>query len=445
MEKISETLKHLPHLPGVYLFRNLNSEIIYIGKAVDLSRRVKQYFQSQTNLPEKIQHLVPQITSIETKKVASEFDAIVLEAHLIQKYQPKYNSLAKDDKSPLYIKFTLSEELPRIIYVRRQTLQTNLLKKSDRVFGPFQSGFVARSLLRALRRATGYCTQKKRDGKPCFYTHLGLCNPCPSVITKLPDESKRAQMTRLYRQHIHQLVDIFSGKSHKIRRELEIAMKKAAQREDFETARALRNQLLALETIITRHYPPEFYLSGEHPLTDILSGGLVKLFEILEPHIPQLKSVSRIECFDISALQGKSAVGSLVVLKNGLPDNREYRRFRIKTMTTPDDYRAMQEILARRLNHTEWKTPDLIVVDGGKGQLTAALSQLALARINLPTIALAKRREEIILKDSRDMFITLRLSVTSPAIHILERIRDEAHRFAVSYHRKLRGKTFLSD
>lgn len=208
METPQETLKALPHAPGVYIYRNAEGEIIYIGKAKDLKKRVSQYFQRDDAVGPKTQLLVSQIAGISTIKTASELDALLLEAKLIHDHAPKYNVVLKDDKSPLYILLTLSEPLPHVTTIRRSDLPEKI-KTNDALFGPFQSAGVVRSLLRHLRHTIPYCTQNKRTGKPCFYSHIGLCNPCPSDTNC----DKQA-----YRKNIYRLKNILCGKSNTVLR-----------------------------------------------------------------------------------------------------------------------------------------------------------------------------------------------------------------------------------
>lgn len=430
METPQETLKKLPHAPGVYLYRDRDGTIIYIGKAKDLKKRVSQYWQRDAVGP-KTQLLVSQITSIETIQTASEFDALLLEAKLIHDHAPKYNVVLKDDKSPLYILLTFSEKLPHVYTLRRSDLKISSIgrsasgrKRNDVLFGPFQSAGVVRSLLRHLRHTIPYCTQKKRTGKPCFYYHIGLCNPCPSDSHTDP---------KLYRQNIFRLKNILSGKSTTVIRDLENEMKKAASGNRFEEATALRNHIQNLYGMLSKKYDPMLYVSSDSAVEDIYANELSALgtaLGIAPPH--------RIECFDISNTGGKNATGSMVVLTGGRKDTNEYKRFRIRRANSPNDFAMMSEVTTRRFAHQEWPKPDLVVIDGGKGQVQAVLDKIP----DIPVIGLAKRFEEIIIPLPENKWKVLRLDLTSPALHVLERIRDEAHRFAISYHRLLRKKSF---
>ncbi len=463
-------LETLPQSPGVYIYKDKRNNVIYVGKGVNLKKRVMQYFARDDAVGEKTRQLVSQIADIVTIQTMNEFDALLLEAKLIREYLPKYNVISRDDKSPLFVHLTLEENLPRVLFVRRPKTPAK-----GAIFGPFQSAFVVRDLLRSLRRIVPYCTAKQRNGKPCFYTHLGLCNPCPSVIAKLPDGDKKRELTRGYRKNIFILRDILSGKGNHILSQLQKEMKQAAGQNDFEKAAILRNQLQHLAYMLQKHYEPGLYLEGEGA-EDIFAKEERELTRVLTPVYPNLSSLHRVECVDISNLGGKQAVGSLVVLVDGKPDSSEYRKFKIRMPNTPNDVAMVAEVVGRRLKHTRWPYPDLLVIDGGKGQVGMAIRVLRERNVAIPVIGLAKRREEIIVPKLRSLsfprrresihavqnptmdpglrrddnrqssefeFVAIRLPLTSPGLHLLERIRDEAHRFAITYHRLLRRKQSL--
>lgn len=433
METPQETLSRLPHTPGVYIYRDGSGIIIYIGKAKDLKKRVSQYFQRDDAVGPKTRLLVAQINSIQTIQTASELDALLLEAKLIHDNTPKYNVVLKDDKSPLYILLTLSEPLPHVLTMRRSDLPKKI-KKTDALFGPFQSAGVARSLLRHLRHTIPYCIQNKRTGKPCFYSHIGLCAPCPSVVEKMPDGGVKTDLIHRYRTNIFRLKDILSGKSNTVLKDLDKEMKMAARRREFEEAAVLRNHIENLYGMLAKKYDPMLYVSSDSAAEDIYTNELSALGDALG-----IKPPGRIECFDISNTGGAYATGSMVVLTGGRKDTDEYKRFRIRRENTPNDFAMMKEVVTRRLAHTEWKKPDLIVIDGGKGQIGAVKDLIR----DIPVIGLAKRFEEIIIPRQDDTWKVLRLDLSSPALHVLERVRDEAHRFAISYHRLLRKKAFV--
>jgi excinuclease ABC subunit C len=425
METPDKTLRKLPHAPGVYIYRDRNGIILYIGKAKDLKKRVSQYFQRDDAIGAKTRILVSQIAHIATIKTTSEFDALLLEAKLIHDNAPKYNVVLKDDKSPLYILLTLSEAFPHVLTMRRSDLPKKI-HTQDALFGPFQSATMARSILRQLRHTIPYCTQKRRTGRPCFYSHIGLCNPCPSAA---------GTDKRVYRRNIFRLKNILSGKSDVVVKELEKDMNTAAGKENFEEAAVLRNHIQNLRGMMQKQYDPMLYMSSDTGAENIFHQELESLRHTLTPYIPHLRGLHRIECIDISNTSGRLATGSLVVLTDGHTDTGEYKRFRIRRVSSPNDPAMIAEVVTRRFSHPEWPAPDLLVIDGGKGQVRAAESA------PVPVIGLAKRFEEIIVPQSTDWKI-IRIPYTSAAIHVLERIRDEAHRFAITYHRLLRKKAF---
>lgn len=400
--------------PGAYLYYDTDGNVIYVGKAKNLRNRISQYFSGDEAQDQKTNLLVSQIASIKTIPTDSEFDALLLEATLIRKYQPKYNAIAKDDKSPLYITITFDEPLPRLLFTRKTTINAwSILPKRRFLAGPFQSGRVARLLMQSVRRIIPYCTQKRRDGRPCFYTHIGLCKPCPSVINTM-------NLARVYRRNLRRIALLLSGEARRVRTQLEKTMRESADRMAFEQAGEYKRQLDALDTLLTHAFDPSVYADRtSERLTDLA-------------HILHLSSLERIECMDISAMQGKWASGSLVVFTNGLPDTDKYRRFRIKMSEKPNDVGMIAEVVKRRFTHPEWQFPNLLIVDGGKGQVTAA------KHAPVPVVGLAKRFEEIIVPEGRG-FRVIRLSPANPALQLVRHIRDEAHRFAKRYHTMLRS------
>jgi excinuclease ABC subunit C len=444
METVKETLSHLPRTPGVYIYRNAEGVIIYIGKAVDLSRRVKQYFERDDAVGEKTPLLVLEIRSIETIQTASEFDALLLEAKLIHEHQPKYNVIAKDDKSPLYIAISIQEELPRIYFTRKPKIASDNSQLTTRneslYFGPFQSARVARELLRWLRHIVPYCTQKERNGRNCFYTHLHLCDPCPSYIAKLEQGPVRDALIREYRKHMFRLRDILSAKAVTVISDMEKEMQVYSDQELYEEALAMKSKIETLRGLLRKKYDPSVYVQGETLRTELFQKEREELITALLPYYPGLQNLHRIECYDISNTQGTNAVASMVVATDGQIDKNEYRRFRMKTKQAPNDFAMMAETIKRRFNHPEWEFPDLVVVDGGKGQVRAAQESLSAIAIPIPIIGLAKREEEIVVPIQENSWKILHLPFSSGALKLLERIRDEAHRFAITYHKKLRGR-----
>lgn len=407
----AKTVKTLTTRPGCYLYKDAWGRVIYVGKAKNLQRRVRQYFGKKDTLNAKTQLLVEQIVTIDTIPTDNEFDALLLEASLIRKHLPKYNAIARDDKSPLYITITIDEPLPRILFTRKKELESHSRRA---VFGPFQSARVARQLMQSIRKIIPYCTQKHRDGRPCFYTHLGLCNPCPSSI-------KTKKLASVYRSNLRKISLLLSGRARQVRSILEKRMHECGDRMAFEEAGEYKKQLDILNMLLMHSFDPGIF-------TDNTSDRLSDLSRILH-----LQALHRIECIDISTLLGEWSTGSLVVFTEGQPDTDEYRRFRIKVAGIPNDVGMMAEVIKRRFTHPEWPKPDLLVVDGGKGQVTAA------KHAPVPVVGLAKRFEEIIVPEGHG-FHVIRLAPSSPALQLVQHIRDEAHRFAKRYHTHLRSR-----
>ncbi len=436
METPQEALTRLPHAPGVYLFYDGAGHVIYVGKAIDLARRVRQYFQTDSALGLRTGLLVESVARIETRTTVSEFDALLLEATLIRRYRPKYNSIAKDDKSPIYVYIAVREELPHVALRRKSSLPDLATQKRERgtVIGPFLSAHVARDIMRALRHVSPYCTQKQRNGKPCFYTHLGLCRPCPSVIAKIEQGPQRAAFVKSYRRNVLRIRAILLGRSRAVIRTMETDMKRAARANNFEEAGDYKKRLLALRHLVGHAGNPIEFENAPGIRTGL---GLTRLAALLKPFYSEFSYPHRIECIDISNLGGHQAAGSLTVLTDGKPDTNEYRRFRIRGSATPNDTAMIAEVVVRRLDHPEWPLPDLLVIDGGKGPVHAAQTILSERGVIIPVIGLAKRNEEIIVPVA-DAFQTLVIAYRDPALQILQTIRDEAHRFALLYHRKLR-------
>ncbi len=441
---MSVDLSAVPHKPGIYRYYDKNGELLYVGKAKDLKSRVSSYFQKGNDLLPKTRMMVGQIERLETIIVESEIEALLLEAELIRQYQPKYNSALKDDKSFIYIHFT-KEEFARVIPARLNQIQTSEKTVS---FGPYTDAKTVKETLKNIRRTFPYrsCNQNRfAKHEVCLYYHLSLCQgPCAGKIS-LND----------YQKEISYLKDFLKGKSQKVVKTLKAEMKTCSDQEDFEQASKIRDQLESLDFLRTKFRLPEQYIQSPNLIEDLREQTLLNLQRIL--NLPKLPI--RIECYDISNFQGKEAVGSMVVFTHGESDKKEYRRFKIRTKDTPDDFHMMQEMVARRFKHSRsdeksWPLPDLVIIDGGAGQLSSIHEVMSTHEENdvrkIPLVSLAKREEEIytikysaINLNSKPEFHIIRLSKKSPELQLFQRLRDEAHRFAITYHRKLRGKKAL--
>jgi len=427
--KISSQIKKLPRLPGVYLFRGKTGKVLYIGKAANLAQRIKYYFQVPSKLEPKFQKMVGEVEGLEYIPVGSEFESLLLEAKLIKEKKPKYNTKWKDDKSFFYILIS-DEEYPRVLAARKSQGLKGVY------IGPFPSAVTVRRVLKFLRFIFPYCSQKLTR-RVCFYSHLGLCNPCPSKIVKQAPEEKKI-LKKKYLLNIYRLKRVLNGQAKRVIADLKKQMKKAARQESFEEAGKIRDQIEKLEFVTSRRVRITSYLENPNFLQDQRLVEVSELEKVLKPYFGKL-DFGRIECFDISTLSGQLATGSMVVFLEGVEEKSQYRRFRIRKAGKPDDVAMIKEVLKRRFSHPEWAFPNLIIIDGGKGQVSGVLDVLKDLKLEIPVVGLAKRLEEVVISKNGG-FESLRLPVSSPGLNLLKRIRDEAHRFAISYHRRLRRK-----
>lgn len=434
-EALLKNPESFPTLPGVYLFKNGSGNVLYVGKSTNLRERIKSHLFAKG---EKAKALATSSKKIEYIPVNYELEALLLEAALIKRYLPRYNSRAKDDKHPLYIKITIKEKFPKIGTSRLED------KKNAIYFGPFPSSSTTRQVLKDLRKIFPYCAQKNIGKKPCFYSHIGLCNPCPAAIVKAENKLIRKKLTKLYQESIKRTVMILSGEADSLIGKLKKEMKTAVKKEDFEKAAKKRDKLKDLSYITTSYKPPGVYLKQPDFIEDLRRTELTVLQKLLAPFFPGFTYPHRVEYIDISHLAGDAATASLVVFINGEPEKNLYRRFRVRGKETRNDYWMMKEILRRRLGHLkDWGKPDLIVLDGGKPQVSAGKEILSEAKTNIPLIGFAKRFEEAVLY-SEDKFHIVRLKDYLLARNLLRRLENEAHRFARGYHFKLRLKEILA-
>jgi excinuclease ABC subunit C len=391
-----------------------------VGKAINLKKRVSQYFQRDDALGPKTQALVSQIAKIETQTVESEIEALVLEAALIKKYQPKYNSLLKDDRSYVYISIS-QDKLPLI----QPAFKSRLNPESD-YYGPFPNGRAVKVLLKAIRYIFPFYS-RPHPPRPCLYCHLQLCpgpNPNPAI----------------YRRQVGYIKRLLRGRFHHLLVRLNSQMKHYSDMENYEAAARLRDQIDALK-YVTSGWRSLGDLQKQIELpSDIIAKTERELVSVLSPFLAVSK-IDRLEAYDISNLGANYFVGSMVVYQQGRIFKNEYRKFRIKTKDTPDDQFMIKEVLWRRLRHPEWVFPDLIMVDGGKPQVSAASQILKLhfsqtPNKQIPVIGLAKKQETIVIKQGED-WQEINLPPHSPALRLLQSLRDEAHRFANRYRQEL--------
>lgn len=419
--KIAQKLKDLPKTPGVYIYRNKTGKVIYVGKAVNLKNRVSSYFQNK-ELDAKTKELVKNIENLEFINVESEFEALVLEAELIKRYRPKYNVDWKDDKNYAYIKLS-GDKYPRVSVVHQIT------DHEAKYIGPFIDIKAMKTILKLARRVFPYCTCSLPADEVCLYYHLGLC----------PGHGPKYISEKDYKKNLDGLLSLFHGKTKKLEEEFRRGMKRASREQKFEEAAKFRDKLHYLKRIEHTHLFSDRDLSVDKGITD------------LAEQLKLSKLPKKIECFDISNVLGTAAVGSMVVFRSGIASPKDYRRFQIKTVKGADDFRMMAEVLERRFSLGETKKkdaafsdlPDLIILDGGKGQLSTVLKKIGEPG-GVTIVALAKKREEIFKAEVTDKgkfeFQKIILPKDSEALYLVQRVRDEAHRFAVSYHRKVRDR-----
>src|SRR5712692_7837246 len=602
-EKIQSVLNSLPHKPGIYLMKDAQGNILYVGKAISLYNRVRSYFQESSDLSPKNRIMVAKVDDIEFLVVRNEVEALVLESNYIKQYRPKYNVLLRDDKNYPYIKVSLTEDFPRVYRVR------SFQRDGNRYFGPYTNSGAVDATLDLLNKLFSFRTCRydasnwapPREGEPpTGWKQKLLARPCTQYYIHRCIAPCVAYTTREeYDVVIRQVILFLEGKHEEVVKSLQERMQKAAEELNFEEAARIRDRIKAVERILEKQriihtegqddqdvialassedetcaqvfffrsgklvgreffilqgtrdsssgevmssFLQQFYESSPHVPAEIIAevepddravmlqwlkekrgasvtmtvpkrGEKLRLVEMVKQNAKEVLEQQRIkwltdsqktqlaleelqealnlaappqriECYDISNTQGTNSVGAMVVFEAGRPKNSEYRRFKIKTVVGPDDFASHQEVLRRRfrgvstsleaeatrvslpgastpepadsdeskkssqdedpqnVHSHDWALPDLIIIDGGKGQLSAAMEVLQELHIDIPTVGLAKENEEIFIPGSPDPIILPR---SSQALYLVQRIRDEAHRFGITYHRKLRSdRTFKS-
>lgn len=427
--RAAEKVKSFPHTPGVYLMKNASGVVIYIGKAKDLRNRAGSYFLKAAQLDERTAAWIHEICDIDFMECDSEVDALLAESRLIKDVQPKYNKDQKDDKSFPYLMISTREDFPRV-EVTRQPESSGV-----KLYGPFTSAGALRGAVQVLQRIFKFRTcsldieesdQRWRWFRPCLLASIAQCSaPCNQRISKED-----------YRQDIKRLQTFLDGGKRSLLKEMQEEMRQAAKELKFEKAARLRDEIQMLERLDERgqldtHVQPEvFYIDPKK--------GLAGLQKVLK-----LQSLPRvIEGVDIAHLGGNETVASLVQFIDGLPFKPGYRRYKIRDIKGIDDFRSIHEVISRRfrkLSDNQETFPNLLLIDGGKGQLSSAVAAFRDQGIDPPTlISLAKQEEEIFLPGQSD---SLRLSRHAFALRLLQYVRDEAHRFAQHYHHILRSKS----
>lgn len=433
LERARDKVRQFPDAPGVYLLKDDRGRVIYVGKAKSLRHRAATYFTAAAAADRRTADLVRQIADVDFLPTDSEVDAVLAEARLIKDIQPKFNVELKDSKTFPYLMITTRDDFPGVYFTREPR------SRGVKLFGPFASAADLRAAIQTLQRIFRFrtCTLKIREGdpkwryfRPCLLYYIRQCTaPCNEQID-------RAE----YRRIIQRLIHFLEGDKPRLMREMTADMKAAAQALEFEKAARLRDQIQALERLsrrgeLQRDVQPEVFYGDSRT-------GLAGLRQVF-----RLKALPRtIEGVDIAHLAGREAVGSLVQFIDGVPLKNGYRRYRIRMADPGDDYGAIREVVARRLgrlSREESPLPDLLLVDGGRGQLAAAVEGMQAAGVAVPLVVSLAKQEEVLFIHGREE--PLRLSRHSAALRLLQYVRDEAHRFAQHYHHILRRKRTLGE
>ncbi len=413
---LKQKLKKLPASPGVYFHKDKTGEIIYVGKAAVLKNRVRQYFHNTKKDP-KTEALVREIVDTDWIVVDTEMDALFLESEMIKRYMPKWNILLRDDKTVSYVRIDMNHEVPYISFTRTP--------QDDKAtyIGPFYGKLVVEKSLRILRKIFPYYT-KPYDGKKNLDTDLGL-TPGIEINKSTPKD---------YKRNLKKLIRYLEGNRKELLKELEKTMYEESEKGNYELAAEARDQIFGLKELQKK------IVFSDKEFLDISSDQALKQLQMLL-HLE--KPPRRIEGYDISHQSGTNTVASMVVFTNGAADRKEYRKFKIRTSTN-DDLKSMQEVISRRLKHTEWEFPDLIILDGGIGQLNAILPLVEPHKI--PVIGRDKSGDhshnatfKIIMKDQDP----IETSGESHIAKLITRIDEESHRFAITYHSLLKRKNML--
>lgn len=420
---LKEKVRRLPHAPGVYLMKDRGGQIIYVGKAKDLKNRVSSYFQKSRGLPPKIAVMVDLIADFEFRTVRNETEALLLEGRLIKERRPKFNTLFTDDKQFVRVRVDLQAELPTFRLVRART------GDAARYFGPYPNGFEVKKTLLEMRRRFGILLNDTRpeilaDGRRRLYA---------DARAEIFSGTNEVTVDE-YRQRVAAACEFLEGRTKERLDALKTEMKSAAGRHDYERAATLRDMIAAIEA--TTKNARRFERGELLPALDHKDA-----IRELQHALGMADAPRTMECFDISHISGTFVVASLVHFADGAPDKKNYRRFRIRSFTGNDDFRAMEEVVGRRyrrLIEENRELPRLIVIDGGLGQVHAAMKAFTALGVEPPAlVGLAKRDEHIIFPDEREPLVLPKHSI---ALRLVQRLRDEAHRFANSYNAELRSK-----
>jgi len=415
--------QNLSNNPGVYLFRDKNHRVLYVGKALNLKKRVRNYFDKQPK-EKRIENLLKEAQKIDFIEVSSEIEALLLEARLIKQRWPKYNVRLKDDKRYLYVGIT-KEKYPKIALIRQPEREEKLLAW----YGPFPTAASLKEILRLLRRVFPYRTCRQLTDKTCLYYHLNLC---PGMCLR---------ETTDYRQTIKKIMMFLDGQINPLVKKLQKEMETLAKKEEFEQAGQLKRQIQMIESFLHRYGRGEDEEKPQRQM-DELRKLLVK-YSGIEPN-----KIERLEAYDVANLGENLIVGAMVVFLNGEPSKEDYRQF--KLTWSGGDPGGIKQILSRRLTHQEWLFPQVILVDGGKTQVAAAFEALREENLfkTIPVLGLAKKEERIfipkVIKEKIVSWKTFKYQSSSLVHQLLQQARDEAHRFAQRYYKKLHRKVIFS-
>lgn len=426
-----QNIAKLPASCGVYFFLGAKKEILYIGKSTNIRKRIHDHMHGK-GIHNEFKQQARWIGWIETE---TEVEALLKEAEYVKKRLPKGNILLKDDKKYFYVVILpqLRTKLPYVL-ITHQPHGFNEKSRGVHIVGPFTEGRAVKKLLRYLRKIFPYYTTRRHGPKLCSYCHLGLC-PGPT-----PDE-------KLYRANIAILVKILQGKYRVVEKNLLKQMNVASHDLAFEKAQQLKENLEALEKVFAH----KDFLTSVQELTQEKKH-TKDAGKYLQKILGTKKEIVSIEGYDISNIQGREPTASMVRFDNGLPNKNLYRKFHIRLPETPNDFAMMHEVLSRRLSHPEWPYPDLLLIDGGKGQLHSAQSAMHSFFLSHPELRAQMPKIASIAKHYNELFIpgkagSLKLDtdVDSSVRNLLMYVRDESHRFAISYHRKLHRKKFVTE
>src|SRR3989344_812065 len=435
--------KTIPTYPGVYIFWKKKLPL-YVGKAANLKKRVSSYFKAKTGW--KVSELRAEAARLEFIVLKSEIEALIKEAELIKRWRPKYNILMRDDKSYTYIALT-KEEFPRFYFTHQPNAFRNskLEIRNSRFIGPFVESGLIHHALKTLRQIFPYCTCKALHNGKCVNTQIGRdLGFCCERGRSITDDERNA-----YQKNISAISAILSGKQKVLLKELTREMRAAAKRQEFEKAAKLRDQVYGLESLAA-HRGVALSKRAETPYH--------KIERVLQNIFTTKAPLRRLEAYDIANISGKDGAASLVVFYDGRPDKSQYRKFKIKTVAGANDVASIREVLTRRFAHAEWEYPDVALIDGGKPQLSAALAvlnqkrfrQIRVAALSKPPRKLFSRApsgvghaEDLLYIAGRNIPIAVK-SLPPPVMYFLQRLRDESHSFARTYHHLLRRKSTLS-